>query len=60
MDVHLEEGCKQCGSDIQARLVAKGFTQTPNINYDETYSLVMSGITFQYLILLVVGLNLKM
>ena len=30
----------------KASLVAQGFTQRPGIDYDETYSLVMSGITF--------------
>jgi hypothetical protein len=30
----------------KARIVAQGFTQKPDINYDETYSLAMSGITF--------------
>jgi hypothetical protein len=30
----------------KARLVAQGFTQRPDIDFNETYSLVMSGITF--------------
>ena len=30
----------------KARLVAQEFTQRPGIDYNETYSLVMSGITF--------------
>jgi hypothetical protein len=38
----------------KARLVAQGFTQRPVIDFNETYSRVMSGITFRYLILLVV------
>jgi hypothetical protein len=38
----------------KARLVAQEFTQRPDIDFNETYSLVMSGITFQYLIYLVV------
>ena len=42
------------------RLVAQGFTQRSGIDYDETYSLVMSGIMFRYLISMVAGLNLKM
>ena len=35
----------------KASLVAQGFTQRPDIDYDETYSLVMSDITFRYLTL---------
>jgi hypothetical protein len=31
-------------------LVAQGFTQRPDIDFNETYSLVMNGITFRYLI----------
>ena len=42
------------------RLVAQGFTQRPGIDYDETYSPVMSGITFRYLISMTAGLNLNM
>jgi hypothetical protein len=34
----------------KVRLVAQGFTQRPSINFNETYSLVMNGITFRYLI----------
>jgi hypothetical protein len=30
----------------KARLVAQGFTQRPDINFNETYSLIMNGITF--------------
>jgi hypothetical protein len=44
----------------KARLVAQGLTQRPDIDHDETYSPVMSGITFRYLISLVASLNLKM
>jgi hypothetical protein len=44
----------------KARLVAQGFMQRPNINFDETYSLVMGGITFRYLILLVAQKGLSM
>jgi hypothetical protein len=34
--------------------------QRPGIDYDETYSPVMSGITFRYLISMAANLNLKM
>jgi hypothetical protein len=44
----------------KARLIAQGFTQRPDIDYDEIYSPVMSGIMFRYLISMVAGLNLKM
>jgi hypothetical protein len=30
----------------KARLVAQGFTQRPSINFNETYSSIMNGITF--------------
>ncbi|KAF7137709.1 hypothetical protein RHSIM_Rhsim07G0041900 [Rhododendron simsii] len=38
----------------KARLVAQGFSQRPGIDYEETYSPVMDGITFRFLISLVV------
>jgi hypothetical protein len=42
-------------------LVSEGFTHRPNIDYDETYSPVMSGINVSiYLISLETSLNLKM
>jgi len=44
----------------KARLVAQGFMQRPGIDYDETYSPVMSGITFRYIISMAANLNLKM
>jgi len=44
----------------KAKLVAQGFTQRPGIDYDETYSPVMSGITFQYLISLAAQKGLSM
>ena len=44
----------------KARPVAQGFSQRPGIDYDETYSTVMSGITFRYLISMAAGMNLKM
>jgi hypothetical protein len=34
----------------KARLVTQGFTQRPGIDFNETYSPVMNGITFRYLI----------
>jgi hypothetical protein len=43
----------------KARLVVQGFSQRPRTDYDETYSPVMSGITFRYLILMAAGMNLK-
>jgi hypothetical protein len=42
------------------RLVAQGFTQRPGIDFNETYSPVMSGITFRYLISLAVQNRLSM
>jgi hypothetical protein len=44
----------------KARLVAQGFTQKPGIDFDETYSPVISGITFQYLISLTAQKGLYM
>jgi hypothetical protein len=44
----------------KARLVAQGFTQRPDIDFDETYSPVMDGITFRYLISMAAGMNLQM
>ena len=32
----------------KARLVAQGFSQRPEIDFEETYSLVMDGITLRY------------
>ena len=34
----------------KARLIVQGFSQRPNIDFDETYSPVMDGITFRYLV----------
>jgi hypothetical protein len=44
----------------KARLVAQGFTQRRGIDFNETYSLVMSGITFRYLISMAVQNRLSM
>ena len=43
----------------KARLVAQGFSQRPDVDYEETYSPVMDAITFWYLIDLVVHENLE-
>jgi hypothetical protein len=45
---------------FKARLVAQGFSQKPRIDYIETYSQVMSGITFRYLISLAVQNRVSM
>jgi hypothetical protein len=42
------------------RLVAQGFTQRPGINFHETYSPVMNGITFQYLLSLAIQNHLSL
>ena len=39
----------------KARLVAQGFSQRPDIDYEETYSPVMDAITFRFLISLAVS-----
>jgi hypothetical protein len=44
----------------KARLVAQGFTQRLGIDFNETYSPVMSAITFRYLISLVVQNRLSL
>ena len=44
----------------KARLVAQGFSQRPGIDYEETYSPVMDGITFRFLISLTVSKGLDM
>ena len=44
----------------KARLVAQGFTQRLSIDFNETYSLVISGIIFRYLIALAVQNHLSM
>ena len=44
----------------KARLVAQGFSQRPGIDFDQTYSPVVDGITFCYLISLAINMNLDM
>jgi hypothetical protein len=34
----------------KVRLIAQGFTQRPGVDFNKTYSPVINGITFQYLI----------
>ena len=41
-------------------LVAQGFLQRPGIDFDQTYSPVMDGITFHYLIYMAANMNLYM
>ena len=43
----------------KARLVAQGFSQRPEIHYEETYSPVIDAITFRYLISLAASKNLE-
>jgi hypothetical protein len=38
----------------KARLVVHSFTQRPRVDFNEIYSPVMNGITFRYLISLVI------
>ena len=44
----------------KARLVVQSFSQRFEIDYEETYSLVMNAIMFKYLISLAVSKNLEM
>jgi hypothetical protein len=44
----------------KVRLVAQGFTQRPEIDFYETYSSVMNGITFPYLISLAIQNHLSL
>jgi hypothetical protein len=44
----------------KTRLVAQGFMQRLGIDFNETYSPVMSGITFRYLISLAIQKRLSM
>jgi hypothetical protein len=42
------------------RLIAQGFTQRPRTDFHETYSPVMNGITFRYLIFLAIQNHLSL
>ena len=44
----------------KARLVAQGFSQRPEIDYDETYSPMMDTITFRFLISMTISERLEM
>jgi hypothetical protein len=44
----------------KARMVANDFTQRLGVDFNETYSLVMNGITFQYLISLAIQKHLSL
>jgi hypothetical protein len=44
----------------KVRLVTQGFTQRPDIDFNETYSPIMNRITFQYLISLVTQKHLSL
>ena len=44
----------------KARLVAQGFSQMPGVDYEETYSPVMDGITFRFLIAMAASNKLDM
>ena len=44
----------------KARLVAQGFLQKPDIDYEETYSFVVTVTTFRFFISLVVTKSLDM
>ena len=44
----------------KAWLVAQGFTQKPDIDYEETYSSVVDANTFRYLINLAIHEKLEM
>ena len=45
---------------IKARLVAQGFSQRPDVDYEETYSPVVDATTFRFLISLAVCEKLEM
>jgi hypothetical protein len=44
----------------KARLVAQGFTQRPEVDFNKTYSPVINGITFRYLISLAIQKHLSL
>ena len=44
----------------KVRLVAQGFLQRLDIDFDQTYSPIMDGITFHYLISLAINMDLDM
>ena len=44
----------------KVRLVAQEFSQGPGIDFDQTYSPIMDGITFRYIISLATNMNLDM
>jgi hypothetical protein len=44
----------------KVRLVTQGFTQSPDIDFNETYSPVMNRITFRYLISLATQKHLSL
>jgi hypothetical protein len=60
MGIHLEKIENNEVVRYKARMVAKGFSQKPDIDFNETYSLVMNGITFQYLISLAIQNHLSL
>jgi hypothetical protein len=44
----------------KVRLVAHGFTQRPDVDFNKTYSPVMNGITFRYLISLAIQKHISL
>jgi hypothetical protein len=44
----------------KVRLIAQGFTQRPKVDFNDTYSSVMNGITFRYLISLAIEKHLSL
>jgi hypothetical protein len=60
MGIHLEKIENNEVVRYKVRMVAKGFSQKPDIDFNETYSLIMNGITFQYLISLAIQNHLSL